>query len=79
MGKELPKIIKTHYIITMKQKTHSGTKKRTKITGSGKVKFQKSCKGHLLSSKSKRQKKVSRLGVIAPQGAMKTLKKLLNI
>ncbi|MDH3324401.1 MAG: 50S ribosomal protein L35 [Candidatus Peregrinibacteria bacterium] len=63
----------------MKQKTHSGTKKRTKITGSGKVMFQKSCKNHLLSSKSDRQKKASRLGVVAPKGAMNSLKKLLNI
>ena len=63
----------------MKQKTHSGAKKRTKITGGGKVMFSKSCKQHLLSSKSKRQKKVSRLGVASPSGAMNSLKKLLNI
>lgn len=62
-----------------KQKTHSGTKKRTKITGSGKVMFQKSCKNHLLSSKSKRQKKSNRLGVQASKGMMNTLSKLLNI
>jgi len=63
----------------MKQKTHSGLKKRTKITGSGKVRFQKSCKNHLLSSKSKRQKKFAPLGVPAPAGAMKTIARLLNI
>ena len=63
----------------MKQKTHSGTKKRTKITGSGKIMFQKSCKGHLLSSKSKRQKKVSRGGVVAPEGHVKVLSRLLNV
>jgi len=63
----------------MKQKTHSGLKKRTKITGSGKVMFQKSCRNHLLSSKSARQKKVSRLGVDAPAGHMKTISRLLNI
>ncbi len=63
----------------MKQKTHSGTKKRTKVTGSGKIMFQKSCKNHLLSSKSKRQKKFGRLGVSAPAGHVKTLSRLLKI
>jgi large subunit ribosomal protein L35 len=63
----------------MKQKTHSGTKKRTKITGSGKIVFQKSCKRHLLSSKSSRQLKVSEGGVLAPKGHTKTLSRLLKI
>ncbi len=63
----------------MKQKSHSGLKKRTRITGSGKVLMRKSCKSHLLSSKSKRQKKASRLGVSAPKGMMKSFAKLLNI
>lgn len=63
----------------MKQKTHSGTKKRTKITGSGKVMFRKSCKNHLLSSKNSRQLKSSKGGVLAPKGHMKTISRLLNI
>ena len=63
----------------MKQKTHSGTKKRTRVTGTGKVMFRKACKNHLLSSKSKRQKKLSPLGVSAPDGIKKTLSRLLNI
>jgi len=62
----------------MKQKTHSGLKKRVKITGSGKIMFQKSCKNHLLSSKSKKQKKSGRLGLEAPKGHRKTLSRLLN-
>lgn len=41
-----------------KQKTHSGTKKRVKRTGSGKLRMEKSCKRHLLAQKSKRQKKI---------------------
>ncbi len=45
----------------MKQKTHSGMKKRVKVKKSGTVMVQKSCKNHLLSNKSKRQKK-SHLG-----------------
>jgi len=63
----------------MKQKTHSGVKKRVKITGSGKIQFQKSCKNHLLSSKSKRQKKSFRLGVEAPKGSVSNLSNLLKI
>lgn len=63
----------------MKQKTHSGLKKRTRVTGSGKLLFKKSCKNHLLSSKSKRQLKGDTGGVQAPAGHMKRLARLLNI
>ena len=63
----------------MKQKTHSGLKKRVKQTGSGKLLFRKSCKNHLLSSKSKGQKKLSPLGLSAPSGHKKTIARLLNI
>lgn len=63
----------------MKQKTHSGTKKRTKVTGSGKIMFQKAAKNHLLSSKNKRQLRSKRGGVAAPTGHVQTLKRLLNI
>ena len=40
----------------MKQKSHSGTKKRVKFTGSGKIRMEKGSKKHLLVNKSKRQK-----------------------
>ncbi len=63
----------------MKQKTHKGTAKRTKITGTGKVMLNKACKRHLLSSKSSRQLKSSTGGVHAPKGHMKGLSRLLNI
>ncbi len=63
----------------MKQKTHSGTKKRIKVTGKGKLRLQKAGKNHLLSSKSKRQKKYARLGIPVPEGAVKTFKRLLKI
>jgi len=35
-----------------KIKTHKGIKKRVKVTATGKVKFHKHNKGHLLSNKS---------------------------
>lgn len=63
----------------MKQKTHSGAKKRVKVTGSGKMMFQKANKNHLLSSKSKRQKKLNRLGAEAPAGHKGLLARMLNI
>ncbi len=63
----------------MKQKTHSGSKKRIKVTGSGKMMFQKAGKNHLLSSKNKRQKKLNRLGQLVPAGMKQTFKRLLNI
>jgi large subunit ribosomal protein L35 len=63
----------------MKQKTHSGLKKRTRVTGSGKLFFKKSCKNHLLSSKSDRQLKSSTGGVQAPAGHMRRLARLLKI
>ena len=63
----------------MKQKTKSAAKKRVKITGSGKIMFQKAAQNHLLSSKSKRQKKVSRLGQEASKGAAKNISRMLGL
>lgn len=63
----------------MKQKTKSIAKKRVKLTGSGKMLIQKAAKNHLLSSKSKRQKKASPLGTEVPKGHKKLLSRMLNI
>lgn len=50
-----------------KFKTHSATKKRFKITGSGKVTFKKSGRGHLLITKnSKRLRSLKKKGIITP-------------
>ncbi len=51
-----------------KLKTHSGLKKRIKVTSSGKFLFKKPGKNHLLKNKSKRQKRLSPLGVKAFSG-----------
>jgi len=61
----------------MKQKTHSATKKRVKITGSGKIRLQKSCKNHLLINKSKRQKNAFPGGKPTGKGNEANIKKLL--
>ncbi len=48
----------------MKSKTHSGAKKRFKVTAGGKIKFAKAAHRHLLVNKNKRQKRSFRKGVI---------------
>lgn len=60
----------------MKQKSHSGAKKRTKKTGTGKYMVQKSSQNHLLTNKSKRQKKIGTKVTKDPQ--QKMLEKLLS-
>jgi large subunit ribosomal protein L35 len=40
-----------------KMKTHSGTKKRFKLTGTGKIKRRKAFTSHILTKKSKKRKR----------------------
>ncbi len=61
----------------MKQKHHSGLKKRVKIRKSGTVTVEKSCKNHLLSNKSKRQKKAFSGGMPVSKTRFKALRRLL--
>lgn len=60
-----------------KMKTHKGTKKRVKVTGSGKIILRHSGKSHILTKKSKKRK--NRLGkdVEAPVGGTRKIVKLL--
>ncbi len=61
-----------------KQKTHSGAKKRFKLTGGGKVMKQQSGMRHNLEVKSgKRKRSLNQEQVLAPQDA-KVIKKLLG-
>ena len=60
-----------------KQKTHSGAKKRFKITGSGKIRKQGAGMRHNLEGKSSLQtRRLNRDKVLAPADA-KIIKKLL--
>jgi large subunit ribosomal protein L35 len=62
-----------------KQKTHSGTKKRIKVTGSGKLMRERTNKRHLLEVKSSRRTR--RLSVpkeLSPADT-KRVRKLLGI
>ncbi len=61
-----------------KQKTHSGAKKRFKVTGSGKVMREQANRRHLLEAKS--SKRIRRLSAdleVAPAD-LKRVKKLLG-
>ena len=62
-----------------KQKTHSGAKKRFKVTGTGKVLHERAGKRHLLERKSSQlTRRLTGTAELAPQDAKK-VKKLLNI
>lgn len=61
----------------MKQKNHSGLKKRVKVKKSGTVMIKKSCKNHLLSNKSKRQKKSFAGGMPVDSTKMQALRRLM--
>lgn len=60
-----------------KQKTHSGLKKRVKVRNSGKISLQKSCKNHLLSNKSKKQKKALASGMPVSKTRMQSIRRLM--
>jgi large subunit ribosomal protein L35 len=61
-----------------KQKTHSGAKKRFKVTGSGKILHERAGKRHLLERKSSQlTRRLTGTAELAPQDAQK-VKKLLS-
>ena len=62
-----------------KNKTHSGMKKRVKITGSGKLRAERAGKRHLLERKSSRiTRRLTGTEELAPADA-KRAKKLLGL
>jgi large subunit ribosomal protein L35 len=61
-----------------KMKTHSGAKKRFKVTGTGKVRGRSAFTSHILEKKSsKRRRRQAQPAVIKPQDA-KRVKELLG-
>lgn len=60
-----------------KMKTHKGAKKRTQVTGSGRIKRAKAFKGHILTKKSSKRKRDLRQGAYISTADEKTVKKLL--
>ena len=61
-----------------KMKTHSGTKKRFRITGSGKVARQQANRRHLLEGKSSTRTRRLAADVITAPADVKKVKRLLG-
>ena len=62
-----------------KMKSHSGAKKRFKVTASGKVKRRGAYHTHILTKKDpKRKRRLRRQAMIKTRGEEKTLKRLLQ-
>jgi len=60
-------------------KSHKGAKKRFKITGTGKVRRYKAFKSHILTKKtSKRKRRLRQAGLVATNGEVKHVKRLLQ-
>ncbi|MDR0401401.1 MAG: 50S ribosomal protein L35 [Endomicrobium sp.] len=60
-----------------KMKTHSGAKKRFKITGKGKVRYKKPGQRHLLIGDSGNQNRSARRPVMIVDADMRTIKKIM--
>ena len=60
-----------------KMKSHSGAKKRFKITGTGKVKRYSQNKSHILSKKSTKRKRNLRKATVVDSTNLKNIKKAL--
>jgi len=62
-----------------KMKTHSSAKKRFKVTGTGKVKRNRARLRHIASTKTKKQKRHLRNGVIVDHSDHARIERLLVI
>ena len=60
-----------------KIKTHSGAKKRFKVTGSGKLVRNKAYKSHILTKKTTKRKRNLRKDIIMDETNVKNMKKIL--
>ena len=61
-----------------KLKSHSGAKKRFKVTASGKVKFAKENRGHFLTEKSSSTKRKKRRGAFIQGKHAKNIKRMIH-
>lgn len=62
-----------------KMKTHSGAKKRFKVTGSGKVKRNRAGMRHLMRKKNKKAKRHLRGDVVVDRSEEARIKRMLAI
>lgn len=61
-----------------KQKSHSGAKKRFKVTKSGKVMINATDRGHFMTEKSQSRKRKLRRGRVLAKTQSKTIKRMIN-
>lgn len=61
-----------------KMKTHKGTAKRVKKTGSGKLKRSHSFRSHLLINKSQKQKRKLRKGTLVSSSDQKRINQMVT-
>ncbi len=62
-----------------KMKTHSGAKKRFKVTGSGKIKRRRAGLRHILTKKSKKRKNLAGNDALVHEHDEKRIKHLLAL
>lgn len=62
-----------------KMKTHSGSKKRFKLTGTGKIKRKHAYKSHILTKKETKRKRNLTKPALVSSGDMDRVKKMLVI
>ena len=62
-----------------KVKTNSSAKKRFKVTGSGKITFQKPFKRHILTKKSTKRKRAMRKDGVVADSNMHFVRRLLGL
>ena len=62
-----------------KMKTHSGAKKRLRLTGSGRVRRGKACKSHMMTGKNKRRLRRLRKNDMVDKTNQAAMKRLLGV
>jgi large subunit ribosomal protein L35 len=61
-----------------KMKTHSGAKKRFRLTASGLIKRSKQNKNHILNKKTRKRKRMLRQGGYVNEVQVKTIKSMIG-
>lgn len=62
-----------------KMKTHSGAKKRFRVTGSGKISHQRANRRHYLEHKSSRRTRRLKPNTLLSAGKVKVVKRMLGL
>jgi large subunit ribosomal protein L35 len=71
-------VTKNSYVMP-KVKTNSSAKKRFKVTGTGKITFQKAFKRHILTKKSTKRKRAMRKDGVVSDANMHFVRRLLGL